>query len=186
MLTIYEMSEKYNVSIRKLRRMQKDGCLRSDSSGDPLADEMRSQLQTGRPLSVRHLVALHDKPALVGEIGPYQDSAKAQINALGRIVPAPEDIWPDLSAAASHDPEAIARLIAWAKETIPDRPVHHHYLAIRLVLATPEPLRKHEYPRLNRVFLNMRKSPGFAGWFTIEQKGKRRVTWYHKPEGFDL
>ena len=186
MLTIHEIADEFRISLRKLRAMQKRGCLRCEDSGDPLADEIAAHLKTGRGLSVRHLIALSKKPGLLGELGQRQDAARTQLEALGHLEPAPASLWPEMAPAASHDAEAVAKLVAWARGAIGNRRVNHHYLAVRLILAVPEALRKYEYPRLNRIFLNMRKHPSFAGWFTIEQRGKRRVTWYHRPEGFDL
>ena len=187
MLTIYQMNEKYNVSIRKLRRMQKDGCLRSDSSGDPIADDIRVMLSSGQHLSVKHIVALLEKPELVGELGDRQDIAQAQLRAIGKPEPAPDDLWPEMAAAAANDPAALLKLIAWAQDVLPaGQRVRHHWLAVRLALAVPENLRKYEYPRLNRILHNMRRQPAFSGWFTVNRSGARSVTWYHKPEGFDL
>jgi len=188
MTSLYEISEKYRVSVRKLRKMHKDGVLRCDGSGDPIADDIRGYLERGQQLTVKQLVALIERPGLLLEIGPRMDAAKAQVNALDGPEPASGDLWPELAGAAANEPDALLKLIAWAQATIPgDRPVNHHWLAVRLLLAVPENLRKYEFPRLNRVFLHMRQRPEFEGWWSVESQGKRRVTWYHQPKkGFDL
>ena len=187
MLTLYEISEKYRIQLRKLRRMQKDGVLRCEGSGDPIADDIRSFLAAGMHLSVKQLVALVEKPALILELGNRQEEARSYVEALERPDPAPDDLWPCISGAASNDVESIDRLVRWTKDTLPEgRKVSYHWLAVRLALAVPDNMRKHEFPRLNTAFLKLRQSPAFAGWFSIEQQGKRRVTRYHKPEGFDL
>ena len=188
MTTLFEISTEFRISMKKLRKMHKRGLLRCEDSGDPIADNIRYFLGSGQHLSVTQLVALIEKPALMLEIGPNQDRAQAFLEAIGSPVePAPDDLWPELAGALTSDLGSLLRLIAWAKRAIPaGQQVSHHYLAVRLLLAVPEHLRKYEAPRLGKIFLNMRKRGEFAGWWHVEKQGARSVTWYHQPKNLDL
>lgn len=186
MPTLYEISEEMRISVKKLRQMHKKGYLRCDGSVDPIADDIRTFLNSGLHLTVKQLVALIDTPSLLLEIGPKQDKAQGYVESLGDIDPAPDDVWPEIAGAAAGDKESVQKLVQWAYEAIPaEGKVSYHYLAVRLLLAVPEDLRKYEFPRLNKAFLNMRKSPEFEGYWFTERQGKRNVTWYHQPS-FDL
>jgi hypothetical protein len=191
MPTIHEISRAMNISLKKLRSMEKRGWLLCDAKAHPMVESMLSTMRSGNPLTVAQCVALIEDPKLFDLLEGKAAKARQQVEALGNPKPAAID-WIDLSAATLNDENSEAatlRLIAWIKAVLPvSGRVSHHWIAVRLLLAVPEDMRRFEIPRLGKIMLTIRKHPEFAGWFTIAKQGSRNVTWYHRPKakGFDL
>lgn len=165
-MNIFEVSEKFKISLKKLRAMDKAGLLRLDDSASA-SDPIRATLLNGDPLAAWQLVQLVEEPALILELGKYSAAAQSQVDALGRPErqPATKPAAAAVTDAAKNDPEAVAVLCDWLKSVIPARPVGHAYLATRLLLGIPPALRKSEAPRIGRALLNCRNSPALAGWW---------------------
>lgn len=180
-MNIFEVSEKFKISLKKLRAMDKAGILRLDESASA-ADPIRATLIKGNPLPVAQLVQLIEEPALLLDLGNYAETARSQVAALGKPErePAPKIVAAAVTDAAKNDPEAIATLVAWLKETIPGRPVGHAYLATRLLLGIPASIRKFEGPRIGRALLNCRNHPALAGWWTVKPGASQNSTVYQK------
>jgi hypothetical protein len=182
-MNIHEISERFSVSVGKLRKMNKAGILICDESADPLLDEMRYYLRRGQPLTTKHLLALIEAPAKLEGIGRGREQAAAQIAALGKpIEPAPQAVALELSGAAMNEAASVATVMRWMQAAIPaHREVSHYFLGVRLLLALPDAQRAFEIPRLHRTLLNIRKRQEFAGWFRVVKQGSRSVTLYHRP-----
>ena len=181
-MNIYEVAERFKISLKKLRAMDKAGLLRLDESASA-SDPIRATLIKGNPLPVAQLVQLIEEPALLLDLGKYATAAEAQVAALGiktEHAAAPKPVAAAVTDAAKNDPEAVAILVAWLKETIPARPVGHAYLASRLLLGIPPAIRKFEGPRIGRALLNCRNHPSFAGWWTVKPGASQNSTVYQK------
>jgi len=180
-MNIFEVAEKHKLSLKKLRAMDKDGLLRLDESASA-ADPIRATLIKGNPLPVAQLVQLIEEPALLLDLGKYAKEAETQVAALGKPANevAPKPVAAAVTDAAKNDPEAVALLVAWLKETIPARPVGHAYIATRLLLGIPASIRKYEAPRIGRALLNCRNHPTFAGWWTVKPGVSQNSTVYQK------
>lgn len=186
MPTVEEMSSRYAISLKKLRRMERDGVLNVEA-GDPTILQMLSALRSGNQLSVSQCVDLLTAPALFAQLGGYETKARGQLALLGSVVvPAPDSAAMAIVDAAAYDAGALERLADWIKATIPEQPCTHHYLAVRLLLGVQTNLRQYEAPRIPRAFLNVRKSGLLAGWFEIVKQRGKNATIYHRPKGFDL
>jgi hypothetical protein len=189
MMNIYELANKFDISIRKVRKMQKAGVLLIDDTEHPIADQMRLALSCGQPLSTVHLLALIKNPKLAWQLGSYEKRARTQAAALGDVKAgaAPLQIAAEICLAAQNDEDGISTLIAWMRETIPARPVGHHYIAVRLALGLPEQCRAEDVRRIPRALQNCRQRSSFAGWWRTEQVGTRNRIFYRQPEKpFDL
>lgn len=180
-MNIYEVSEKFKISLKKLRLMEKAGVLRLDESAKA-SDPIRASFLNGNPLPVWQLVQLIEEPGLLLDLGKYAADAERQVAALGHPErePAPKEVAAYLTDAAKNEPEAVAILVRWLKQTVPARPVGHSYLAARLLLGIPASLRKSEAPRIGRALLNCRNHPQFAGWWKVKPGVTQNSTVYQK------
>lgn len=180
-MNIFDAAERYKISLKKLRAMDKDGLLRLDESAKA-SDPIRATLVKGNALPVAQLVQLIEEPALLLDLGKYASAAKGQVDALGHPErePAPKPAAAAVTDAAKNDPEAVALLVDWLKSVIPACPVGHAYLATRLLLGIPAGLRKSEAPRIGRALLNCRNHPALAGWWKVKPGVSQNSTVYQK------
>ena len=188
-MNLYEFCERYKISLRKGRRIKKDGSLPLESGGNEHGAEIRFQLRKGQPLTVAHLIIIIEQPTIISQLWPYNDKAKNQLAALGdvRNEAAPPDVAACIADAAQGDEQAIGILIGWMKEAIPVEPVTHHWLAVRLLMGLQPNIRTYNVPRIRRAFLNCRNSTDFKGWWRVDKVGSRRITSYQQPRvEFDL
>lgn len=188
-MNLYEFCEKFRISLRKARKMEKAGVLRLASGDSEHGAEIRLQLQKGQPLTVAHLLYIIEDSAIMSELWQYGDKVKSQLAALGRVKEesAPREVAAYISDAARRDQEAVGVLIRWAMEVIPAEPITHHWLATRLLLGISANVRKYDVPRIGRALLNCRKHPDFKRWWRVEVRSSRKVTLYQRPEiRFDL
>lgn len=182
-MNIYEVAAQFKISVSKLRKLDKAGLLRLDKA-HPLTDAMRFYLSKGKPLTVPHLVALVESPALIEELGDKAGAALAQVAILNAPTAAPLEIVAEIDQAARGDSDAVGRLIPWIKATIvaaaaQGHPiVNHHYLAVRLALGSPASLREYNTARIPRALLNCRRHPGMAGWWRVVPKGSVTASEY--------
>lgn len=188
-MNIYEFSEKFRISLRKARKMDKAGVLRLDSGESEHGAEIRLQLRKGQPLTVAQLLYIIEDPAIMSELWPYDEKAKNQLAALGNVndEAAPREVAAHITEAARGDDEAIGVLIGGMKEIIPIEPVPHHWIAVRLLMGLPSNIRGYDVPLIRRALLNCRKHTDFERWWCVENIRSRRVTLYRRPEiRFDL
>lgn len=180
-MNIYEAAEKFKISLKKLRAMDKAGILRLDESANA-SDPIRATLMNGDPLAVWQLVQLVEEPALLLNLGKYAQEAEKQLAALRDPLSqaAPKSAAAAVTDAAKNDPEAVAILCTWLRDIIPARPVGHAYLAVRLLLGIPPAIRKYEAPRIGRALLNCRNNPALSGWWTVKPGVKQNSTIYRK------
>lgn len=182
-MNIYEVARDFKISLSKLRKLDKAGLLRLDKS-DPIVDAMRFYLGKGKPLTVPQLVALVESPALIEDLGDKAGTALAQVAMLNAPTAAPFEVAAEIDQAARGDLDAIGRIVPWLKSTLIAAEsqghgvVGHHYLAVRLALASPAGLRDYNMARIPRALLNCRRYPGFAGWWRVGAKGSSNVTQY--------
>ena len=183
-MNIYQVSEKFKISMKKLRQMRKAGVLLIDETEHPLREQMRYFLSKSRLLSVEHLLALIDNPRLALQLGTYVTKARSQVNALGdlRVNTAPPYVANKIYVASTCNDDAIDILIAWLKDIIPASPVTHHYVAVRLVLGVDPLFRVQRARRIKWVLDQCRKRPEFADWWTVEKGVSGTRTFYRRPK----
>lgn len=182
-MNIFEISEKSKISVKKLRVLDKLGVLRHDASATEL-DGMRNTFREGNQLNVAQLVYLVENPAGLLELGRYAEKARAQMESIrdvaGQVKAAPPEISAQILEAFEKEPKAIAAIVEWCKSILPAEPVGHSYIAVRLLLGVPENVRRFDIPRLQRVMMNCRDHPNFAGWWRREKLVSRNRTVYQK------
>ena len=189
-MNLFEFAEKFKISLRKARAMQKADLLRLDETTSEEAAEIRTLLIKGQPLTAALLCWLVDNPAQVWELGRYAGKAQEQLETLGNVKAqaAPKEIAAYISDAARGDQEAVSVLLNWLFEIIPAKRVGHSFIAVRLLLGLAPSVRKFDVPRIPRALLECRRRQEFAEWWTVETRGTRAQTFYKRPakKEFDL
>ena len=183
-MNLFEFCERYHISLAKARRIAKDNPAWFSGTGGAF-DLIRATIANGDRLTAAQLVELLENPGGLLELGKYASKAERALAALGKPQAAPKEVVANIMEAAKGEPEALQILIAWLKSILPEKPVSHAFIAVRLLLGIPETIRKYEGPRIPRALLNARQHPDFAGWWRVEKHGARNVTLYAKKE-FDL
>jgi hypothetical protein len=183
-LNIFEISEQFSISVAKLRKMEKAGCLRVDSEENEAAASLRHYLARNQQMTVGQLMTLIESPSLYIELGKWSDRARTQVAALGDVKAdaAPLDVTAYIDDAARGDPEALDVLTRWLQSVLPARPVGHAWVAVRLLIGLPENLRAYNVKKIPMALLNVRKLPDFAGWFIVEKIGTRTQTFYMRAK----
>lgn len=181
-MNIFDISEKAKVSVKALRRLDKLGVLRHDESTTEL-DGIRATIKMGNRLNVGQLVYLVENAGALLELGKYASKAEIQLAELDKPATqvAPREVAAQILAAFEKEPEAVAEIVRWLKTVIPSHPVGHSYVAARLLLGVPVANRVHDIPRLQRVMMNCRDDPTFAGWWRKERGVSQSKTIYQKP-----
>lgn len=183
-MNLFEFTEKFKISLRKARAMEKAGVLRLDENINERATEIRALLIKGQPLTAALLCWLVENPAQVWELGRYASRAQDELDALGdaRGQAAPKLVAAYVTDAAKGDPEAVGVLLDWLKRILPAQPVAHSFIAVRLLLGLAPSVRKFDVPRIPRALLNCRRHDAFAGWWRVEAHKSRNVTIYQRPD----
>lgn len=189
-MNIFEIAEKFGISIYKLRKLEKAGHLLIDFGESEHGARIRYQMARGQPLTVGQQIEIVEDPSILRELGPYQTKAEKQLATLGDVrgEAAPIEVAAHISdAAMRRDKDSINVLICWMKAVIPVEPVNHNWLAVRLLMGIPANIRKFDVPRIQYALLNCRKSTDFEGWWRVEKIKSRKQTLYQRPDvRFDL
>lgn len=183
-MNISDFCERFHISERKARRIYAALSIEAPAAELPLAVTIHRTLARGQPLTAVQLIALLEDPSLLGELGSYAGRAEAEIEALGTIEPAPKAVAAHISDAARNYPGSVAVLLDWLRATVPDRPVSHAYLAVRLLLGLSANIRHYDVPRIPRALLMCRRRPEFAGYWSV--KNGKTIYRLPKVDAFDL
>lgn len=186
-MNIFEINEKYQISLGKLKRLVREGLLVCDEGdGHPLAPAMRANLMRNQDLSVEQLLLLIDKPKIYAELKNRQSQARKQVAALGdyAIGAMPLELVKPINFAASGDDKNIKIVMAWIKETLTNAngEVSYAYLGVRAAIGIL-PVGRHDFlGKFAQALMNVRRDPEFAGWFRTDLIGSRKKTFYFNPE----
>lgn len=188
LMNIHEMAEKYAISVRKLRRLEKDGHLRVDSTETAIVSEMRSYLNKGNPLPAKHLLALFETPAIRLELGKQSPKADKELTALGdaKSQAAPYSLVAEIPGAAEDSDESREFLMQWLARVLPEHGVNHSWVAVRLLLNCPENMRSQISPLIPKALLNIRKRKEFALYWRTEWIAGKNLTIYQCPVPISL
>lgn len=187
-MNIHDISRRTHIAIGTLRKLERLGVLMVDDEDDA-APAIRLHLGRNQQMSVAHLLALLDTPALVDDLGRYVDRAKGQIAALGDVkaTAAPREVTAEIPEAAKGNPAALRTLGEWVKSILPaSDPASYHWLAVRLLFPLNEFLREQNSPLVNLALLKLRQAPEFAGWSRSVPRGGKTTTIFSRPANFPL
>ena len=189
-MNIFEIAEKFKISIHTLRKLEKAGLLLTDYGESEHGARIRFQFAKGQSLTVAQQIEILEDPSILRELGPYRIKAEEEIASLGEVrgEAAPLEVAAHITDAADRrDKDSIGVLIDWMKTVIPAEPITHHWLAVRLLMGLQANMRNYDVPRIQRALLNCRNSADFKGWWRVEKNKSRTQTLYQRPEvRFDL
>jgi alkylated DNA nucleotide flippase Atl1 len=183
-MNIHEFCQRFKVSQRKAREMEKAGVLTLDPVDVDSVADIRGALLRGNPLSALMLVRLVEDPALFELIGgaPGQ-RAKAAVNDLAFVIAAPDALIASIPEAAYGKPEAVELLASWIKSMLPTgKLVTHPYIAVRLLKGTPAHMREDMARKINSALGHVRRSGALDGWWRVVKADGRPVTLYQRPQ----
>ena len=188
-MDIHQIAEKYRISVRKLRKLERDNLLRIEPE-NPHLSKVRYYVGKCQPIPAVQLLYLVENPDQVFELGKVADEAQSQINAL-ELEPnsaAPAAIAMTVDLAATRDnPDAVEGLCDWLQSILPAHPVPYSYIAVRLLLGASPSARRLIATRIPKALLNVRALARFDGWSYVEKVNGRNATFYVKGKlGFDL
>ena len=188
-MDIYQISETYGISMRKLRLLEKAKLLRLDAENGSLA-KIRYYVAKRRTIPALHMVYLVENPESVFDLGNRAGEAQRQIDALELEADsaAPLAIAMTIDLAATRDnPGAVQGLADWLLSILPSEPVSYSYIAVRLLLGAKPGARALIASRLPKALLNVRALECFEGCSYVEKVSGRNATFYvNQKLGFDL
>lgn len=179
-MNIHELSTRTNISVAKLRKLERLRVLTVDPESDA-APALRFHLARNIGLSVPQMLMLIDNPDLIGQLGKYADRARNQIAALGEVHAAPRNVTAAIYDAARGDVTEAETLAGWLRDILPADPVPFYWIAVRLLHGLPATLKTQYAARINIALANVRKLESFAGWSHVETIAGKNAIRYHKP-----
>ncbi len=172
-MNVHQISEKFGISVTKLRALEKAKLLKVAKENE-LAAAIRFHLARKPTLSVAHILALMNDPDLIYELGNYEDKAYKVLAALGDVKAkaAAIEVTAFIRDAAKGDVEACEVLADWIVSVLPPRPysVNHYWLASRLLIDVAPSLLPANIKAVGLAFLHVRELPSFAGYWTVDKK----------------
>lgn len=199
-MDIYDMKLEFHISLKKLRRMEKAGVLRVGKSKMPKHWQMvRSDIKKGK-MSARSIALAYRYPRELDKVMEMSSRQREVVrnHFLKADLPAvaPRAYDGDLmvgvitAGASGNEEPYLNKFICQMHEIIPERPVDHNYVAVRILLAAPNEVDICNTSYfLRRALLNAKDSPTMKGWWHREPTGSRKGyrTIYHRPSfDFDL
>lgn len=181
-MDIREFCQRFKISLRKAREMQKDGYINLEASPEEhRLWRARRYLHQNAPLPALTLVELVENPEMVEKLG---EKAAKQIEALDKPKDslAPRIVSGCIIEASEGDRQEIERLAAWMRDATPDHPVQYGYFAVRILLNILPPVREKSHKQLLKAIKEARKTDTLAGYFRIDNSGARSKTIYQKPK----
>lgn len=187
-MNIHDVATKSGVSVRALRKLEKLKLIAFDadpkSDEHPRASEIRFLLMRGQQLSAALLIDLLDTPAALYDLRKYEARAREQIAALGdvRASVAPIEVLASISDAAGADASAAQTLADWLTRILPNEPVSHYWVAVRLLLPLDPIQRGAVVKQISLALMNVRRVESFRPyWRSVAGKNSRTVINYSQP-----
>jgi hypothetical protein len=199
-MDIHDISLAFDISPKKLRRMEKAGVLRVGKSQLKKHWQMvRTDIRKGK-LSARSITLAYRFPKVVESIIDLSSRQRSMIAEhlaaaeLPHDVPEPFESIPTIGAiiclSVTKGGEFMDRFIRMLQSVVPDKEVGHHYIAVRILLMCKSEFDiDFGYENLRKAMLKAKDRPEMAGWWRSEKTGERRErrTIYYRPKpGYDL
>lgn len=179
-MNIHELSRRTGVTLTKLRAIERLGALKVDAE-NATAQQIQFTLSRNPVLTLASALALLDDPSLIYDLGHYEKRARAQIDQLGNVKPAPRDAGAAIEGAAHGDEGSCAILAKWLASALPTEPVPYLWIAVRLLVALPETLRASLAGKVNIALAHVRKRADFEPYWSSATRSGKVTILYHKP-----
>lgn len=199
-MDIYDINHHYGISLKKLRRMDKNRLLRIGKSELPKYwQKVRSDLHKSK-LSARSIALAYQYPRDLEKMISLSRRHRNLIDDYIRKAELPKMIPPPVEpairvsivvcAAVSEGGIWLDRFIAILQSHIPEKAVGYHYVAVRILLMCENP---HNidltFEFLRQAILKARDQPSMAGWWSQQatQNEGEYPTIFHRPTAtYDL
>lgn len=196
-MDIHEIADCYGISLRKLRRMHKDGHLKVGKSATPKYWQMVvSDIRKGK-MSARSIALAYRSPKRLEELArltPRDRRILREHFELARLPFSNLDL-DDNSyiapvGAADNEPRYLSDFIEALKKIIPDEDVCYEFIAVRWLLTKCDfdVTIANISDTLPKALFFAREDPSFSGWWRKEPHlyGKYRVIYHRPPVQYDL
>ncbi len=198
-MDIHDISLAFDLSPKKLRRMETAGVLRVGKSRLARHWQMvRSDIKKGK-LSSRSIALAYRYPRVVESIIDLSHRQRAMMAEhfaaadLPKDVPAPVESIPSIggiACSAAEGGQYLDRFILMVQALIPDNEVGHHYIAVRILLMCRNEYDiDGAYKHLRRALTKAKDKTEMTDWWRSEKTGgtSGTRTIYHRPKAdFDL
>lgn len=199
-MDIHDFNHRYRISMRKLRRMDKDRVLRKGKSLLPPYWQMvRNDIHKGK-LSARSIVLAYRFPNELEKIGEISRKQRSMIADCILKADLPKTPPPPASdgnmiclivfCAATGEDGYLEKFIEILKPHIPEKSVDYYYLALRILLMCETQWQIDDASKnLRLALLKARADPAMQGWWHKEESvdSADYSIVYHRPEEpFDL
>jgi len=183
-MNVVEIASKYKIPLAKVRKLEKDGLLKSVACDERPA-KIKFYMGKGNALTVLQMLMLLKEPAILWQLGPYQERAQSQLAALGDVAAGSfgERAANLIYGAAILEPECTNELASMVRGMIRrEGEISYAALAARMLWDTPASRLSHANRCLRPAMANLRKHPDLVGWVLVE--GKKTI--FRAPEPLDL
>jgi hypothetical protein len=97
---------------------------------------------------------------------------------------ASESLATPMCGSSINEVKYIKKIVCYLKSILPEYPVTHHYIAVRMLLSCPnENLMVQMAKDISRGFYHVRSYEGMTGWWhSVPDKKGKNATFYSRPK----
>ena len=187
-MNIFEIHTRFDISMKKLRRMQKEGVLNCSDAPD-YWQRAKSDVRKGS-MSARSVALASKFPERLEAMIDLTLAERKVVKRHFGLAQLPAEKLPlerlstPVCGAAHGETRWMTRFIEEVQALIPDRPVSYLYLAVRLLLTCDTDFQMNLMTDdLLKAFTNARKEPSMRDWWHREPSGEGDYTIvYNRPQ----
>lgn len=193
-MDIHECNERYGITLKKLRRMERDGILKIEQQKTPnWWRQVLIDIRKGK-MSARSIVLAFRYPEKLEKLSSFTraerriiDSSFDTSEVMKQSVKAPY-LGGLVFGAAEDNDILLKHFITTLKNLIPDRDVRYAYVAVRLLLTCDTDRQIQDMSeKITRALSNAKDSSLMNGWWHLEPGPYgTKYTVYHTPRKYDL
>lgn len=194
-MDIYECRDRFGITLRKLRKMEKAGVLKIEKDKTPeYWRKVISDIQKGK-MSARSIALALKFPEKLARLRNLTRVNRGTIQSHFSNLGLPDDNLgyfdirsPDPCGTVEKIPAYRDRFIEALQKIVPDYDVPYEYIAVRMLLTCEFDFHisgMSDY--MTRAFSAVRDEPSMIGWWHKEpgKYGKNHII-YHRPRSYDL
>lgn len=197
-MDVYDIRNRFDISMKKLRRMEREGFLRVGKSSIPKYWQLvRTDIRKGK-MSARSTALAYRYPDKLESFMALTSADRRLIERHIRETEIPPNFPPVVSnpkistiiyAADIREEPYFRRFISMLQGIIPNRPVGYQFVAVRLLLMCETDFQIDLAAKsLQRALMNAREDPTMLEWAHREPTGdgKFRMVFHRPNQTYDL
>lgn len=193
-MDIHECHDRYGITLKKLRRMQRDGILKIEKDKTPeYWRRVISDIAKGK-MSARSIALAFRFPEKLDRISSLTRTQRLIIESHFKSVELPDfdralRVRSTITVGmVEKHPMLSAEFIGTVQRIIPSRYVSYYYVAVRLYLACETDFHIDLMSKyMTRAFSSARDEPAMQGWWHREPGPyEKKHVIYHRPRHYDL